>query len=100
MLRSVKAGLLFSSALLVGTLLGAVPHASRASADVTQGVTNPAAQSLGAAAQPPHDPNKKNAGEPCKSSDECQKHHTCTKVGDRTICQPPPPPRLPPGAVT
>lgn len=100
MLRSVKAGLVFSSALLVGTLLGAAPHSSRASAEVTQGVTVPAAQSRGATAQPPHDPNKKNAGEACKSSDECQKHHTCAKVGDKSVCQAPPPPRLPPGAVT
>lgn len=100
MLRSVKAGLLFSCALLVGTWLGAAPHASHASADVTQGVTGPAPQRLGAAARPAYDPNKKNAGEPCKSSDECQPHHTCTKEGDKSICKAPPPPRLPPGAVT
>ena len=102
MLRSVKAGLIFSCALLAGAVLGAAPQASRASADVTQGVTGPAANSLGATARPPHDPNKKNEGEPCKSSDECQKHHTCAKTqdGDKSVCKAPPPPRLPPGAVT
>jgi hypothetical protein len=86
MLRSLKAAVLFSGALFIGASLGA-------------GLAVPSARA-GATAQPPHDPNKKNAGEPCKSSDECQKHHSCAKVGDKNICQAPPPPRLPPGAVT
>jgi hypothetical protein len=48
----------------------------------------------------PIDPKKKMPGDACKSSDECQNHHTCAKVGDRNICQAPPLARFPPGAVT
>ena len=48
----------------------------------------------------PFDPNKKKVGEECKSSDECQKHHECTNNGEKNVCTAPPPPQLPPGAVT
>ncbi|MCW7469580.1 hypothetical protein [Leptospira kanakyensis] len=48
----------------------------------------------------PIDPNKKKVGEECKSSDECQKHHECTNNGEKNVCTAPPPPKLPPGAVT
>ena len=85
MLRSLKAAMLFSGALLIGAALGATSSVPPASASE---------------AAMPHDPNKKNAGDPCKSSDECQKHHTCAKVGDQNVCKAPPRPRLPPGAVT
>lgn len=84
--RSLKTVLVLSGSLLVGTWLGATSRVPPAHA--------------GAAVQEPLDPKKKKAGEPCKSSDECQKHHRCVKVGDQSVCQAPPPPRLPPGAVT
>lgn len=48
----------------------------------------------------PFDPNKKKAGEECKSSEECQKHHECVKTDEKNICTAPPRPKLPPGAVT
>jgi len=48
----------------------------------------------------PHDPNKKKAGEECKTSDECQKHHECVKTEEKGICTAPPRPKLPPNAVT
>lgn len=34
----------------------------------------------------PHDPKKKKAGMSCKSSEECQKHHSCEKVGEKSVC--------------
>lgn len=46
------------------------------------------------------DPKKKMPGDPCKNADECQRHHTCEKVGDKNVCKAPPPPSIPPGAVT
>lgn len=46
------------------------------------------------------DPKKKKAGEECKSSDECQSHHSCTKTGDKGVCTAPPRQKIPPGAVT
>lgn len=48
----------------------------------------------------PPDPNKKRPGEECSRDDECQKHHSCKKTGDKGICTAPPRPKLPPGAVT
>lgn len=66
------------------------------------GVTRAAPAHAGAASQPApvYDPKKKKPGDACKTSDECQRHHTCTKVGDKNVCQAPPPPVLPPGVVT
>ena len=52
------------------------------------------------AIEPAPDPKKKKAGDQCTSSDECQKHHTCVKNGDKGICTAPPRPKLPPGVVT
>src|SRR5262249_18551636 len=98
MFRVLKTAAVFSSALLFGAFLGATSSVSRA--DALLSLPAPSMHTVGAAAQPPHDPNKKNVGDPCKSSDECQKHHTCAKVGDKNVCQAPPAPRLPPGAVT
>jgi len=100
MLRSLKAAMVFSGALLVGAWLGAASQVSPAYADAAPGVTGPAAQGLSEAAEPAPDPKRRKAGEPCRSSDECQRHHTCAKVGDKNVCQAPPRPRLPPGAVT
>lgn len=94
---SLKGVLLFSGALMLGGLLGAasrVSHASPAHSAVEAGAM-PASM-----AKPAYDPKKKMPGDVCKSSDECQMHHTCVKVGDKQVCQAPPPPRLPPGAVT
>lgn len=34
----------------------------------------------------PNDPKKKKAGEECKSSDECQRHHSCEQAGDKSVC--------------
>ncbi len=46
------------------------------------------------------DPKKKKAGEECKTSDECQRHHSCKKEGDKGVCTAPPRPKMPPGVVT
>lgn len=46
------------------------------------------------------DPKKKKAGEECKTSDECQRHHSCKKDGDKGVCTAPPRHKIPPGAVT
>ena len=54
----------------------------------------------GAMAPEPYDPKKKRPGEECKNSDECQKHHSCHKEGEKGVCVAPPPPKLPPGVVT
>lgn len=80
----------FTSALVLGTLLGA--DSRRAHAD--------SAIQVSEAPPPPHDPKKKNDGDPCKDASECQTHHSCTKVGDKNVCKAPAPRRLPPGAVT
>jgi hypothetical protein len=84
--RSLQIAALLSGTLMVGVFLGAS--------------SSPRPAHAGAAAQAPIDPNKKMPGDACKSSDECQKHHSCAKVGDKSVCQAPPAPRLPPGAVT
>jgi len=46
------------------------------------------------------DPKKKKAGEECKATDECQKHHQCVKSGEKGVCTAPPRRSLPPGVVT
>jgi hypothetical protein len=40
-------------------------------------------------------PKKKKAGEECKSSDECQRHHQCSAVGDKSVCTRPPRAEIP-----
>lgn len=50
--------------------------------------------------EPPLDPKKKKPGEECKTSDECQRHHSCKKDGDKGVCTAPPRHKIPPGAVT
>ncbi len=52
------------------------------------------------AMEPAPDPKKKKAGEECKTSDECQRHHSCKKDGDKGVCTAPPRHKIPPGAVT
>ena len=84
---------LVSGALLAGLWLGAARVAP-----VHAGATSELEPKKEAA--PVYDPKKKKPGDACKSSDECQKHHTCAKVGDKNVCQAPPRPPLPPGVVT
>jgi hypothetical protein len=98
MFRSLKVAAVFSGALVAGIFLGATSNFSRAYADTAPGAASPVGKSQ--AKEPAPDPKKKMAGEACKSSDECQTHHTCAKVADKSICQAPPRNRLPPGAVT
>lgn len=97
MLRSLNAVLLFAGALCVGTVLGSSVNV--ASADVL-GAIDATAQTASQVKEPAPDPKKKNPGDPCKSSDECQSHHSCNKVGDKNVCVAPPRRELPPGAVT
>ena len=52
------------------------------------------------AEEPAPDPKKKKPGQECKASDECQKHHACTKDGEKNVCTAPPRPKLKPGVVT
>jgi len=88
----------WSAALWVGALLGAaVTSSARAEALPTAA---DAPYLAGARYRPPPDPTKKKEGEPCKTSAECQPHSRCNKVGDKQVCQAPPEPTLPPGAVT
>lgn len=100
MLRYLRAASAFSAALLLGTFLGASSPVASARADALSGVTGPAAHAVSEAPPPPDDPKRKKEGEACKSSDECQRHHTCAKVGDTSVCKAPPRRVLPPGAVT
>jgi len=97
MIRSLNAAAVFSGALMVGILLGTTANLSRAYADAVPGGMTPIAKSE---QQVPIDPKKKMPGDACKTSDECQSHHTCTKIGEKSVCQAPPRARLPPGAVT
>lgn len=46
------------------------------------------------------DPKKKKAGEECKTSDECQRHHACAPAGEKNVCTAPPRPKHKPGVVT
>lgn len=98
MTRSLFLVALLSSALSVGGWLGLAAQAAPAHAQTLTwtGQAIPA----GAGPSPQYDPKKKLPGDVCKSADECQKHHTCEKVGDKQVCKEPPPPPLPPGAVT
>lgn len=41
------------------------------------------------ALEPKHDPKKKKPGEECKASDECQRHHSCVKNDDKSVCTAP-----------
>lgn len=95
MRRSIATAALCLVGLALGSLAGAKSREARAHADLSQ---QPAAAR--SEAPPPYDPKKKNDGEPCKTSAECQPHSTCTPVGDKSVCQAPPRPQLPPGAVT
>lgn len=52
------------------------------------------------AMEPAPDPKKKKPGEECKTSDQCQRHHSCKKDGDKGVCTAPPRHKIPPGAVT
>ena len=99
MIRSLKAAAVCSGAVILGIFL-ATASLSRAHADAAAGAPPSGGQNRGEAYQPPTDPKKKLPGANCKSSDECQNHHTCAKVGDKSVCQAPPQARLPPGAVT
>ena len=85
MLRYLKAAAILSGALFLGSVLGVTSHVPLVTASQAK--------------EPAPDPNKKKAGDACKSSDECQSHHSCVKVGDKNICQAPER-HLPPGAVT
>src|SRR5262245_47287616 len=97
MLRSLKTALVFAGALLVGASFGVISSVSPASADALPSVG--AAQPMSELPPPPDDPKRKKAGEPCTSSKECQKHHSCNKVGEKKVCEAPSR-HLPPGAVT
>lgn len=97
--RSLHLACGFSFALFLGGFLGAATGTAQAARDLDPSTLSPGGKDAEAVKQPPPDPNRKKAGEPCKSSDECQRHHSCEKVGDQTRCQAPPS-KLPPGAVT
>lgn len=99
MLSSLKVALVFSGAILLGAFCGSSASVASAHADAalkSDSAVYPASE----AAPPPPDPKKKKEGEPCEKSSECQRHHSCVKVGDQSVCQAPRRPSLPPGAVT
>lgn len=98
--RTLHVALAFTSALLLGTWLGAAPRTAQADVATLGPGAGQIATPVSEPPPPPHDPKKKKEGEACKSSSECQVHHTCTKVGDSSVCKAPPPRQLPPGAVT
>ena len=100
MFRSLKAATVFSSALMLGLFMCATSHAAPTLTDTVAGISGPSALEVKEGPPPPDDPNKKKAGEDCKDSSECQKHHSCAKDGDKSVCTAPPRRRLPPGAVT
>ena len=98
MTRSLFLVALLLSALSVGGWLGLGAQAAPAHAQTLTWAGQ--ATPTGDSPSPRYDPKKKLPGAACKTADECQKHHTCEKVGDKQVCKEPPPPRLPPGAVT
>lgn len=49
----------------------------------------PTAHPAAPAIQPSPDPKKKNAGDACKSTSECQSYLTCSKVGEKNVCTAP-----------
>lgn len=59
------------------------------------GASQDQAEMAGMKAPAMHDPKKKKAGESCKSSDECQKHHSCDKIGAKSVCTAPEPLNIP-----
>ncbi len=95
MFRRLTTATMFSAALMIGALIGTASHMSLAHADMAREPAQAKSE-----ARPPHDPKKKNDGEACKNASECQPHSSCVKVGDKSVCQAPPRPQLPPGAVT
>lgn len=99
MLSSLKIALVVSGALLLGTLGGLTAAVSPAHAEAALG-SGAAVSPVSEPAPLPLDPKKKKEGEPCKSSSECQRHHSCAKVGDQSVCRAPQRPSLPPGAAT
>ncbi len=52
------------------------------------------------APEPAPDPTKKKTGEECKTADECQAHHSCSKAGEKNVCTAHPRPKMKPGVVT
>jgi hypothetical protein len=101
MTRVLKAAAVLSGVLVVGIYFRVTANSSHAYADVPLAGAPPAARSQAKEPPPaPPDPKKKMPGDACTSSDECQNHHTCTKVGDKSVCQAPSRSQLPPGAVT
>lgn len=96
--RSMKTAALLSAALVAGVLCGT--WSSSVSAKPEAPPAGKASADLRSEAAPAYDPSKKKPGETCKESTECQPHHHCIKVGDKSVCQAPPRPQLPPGAVT
>lgn len=98
--RSPKTVTMFLGACAVGVFLGVTSPVAQARADVLLDATSAMPVRQSQQEEPPPDPKKKKPGEACKSSDECQKHHTCTKVDDKKVCQAPARRELPPGAVT
>lgn len=68
--------LLIASVLLLGGNIYSIPPLKGAD----QGISAPI----------PIDPKKKKAGDECKASTECQRHHTCEKTGAKRVCVAPP----------
>jgi hypothetical protein len=42
------------------------------------------------------EPKRKKAGEECKVSTECPRHHICEKIGEKNVCIVSPRPEVPP----
>ena len=61
---------------VTGLLAGAIyPGISKREADMAK-----------EAVSTPGNPKKKKAGEECKTSDECRRHHRCEKVAEKSVC--------------
>lgn len=99
MSRKLHIRLACSFALALAALAGQGSHLAYAHQPAQAPIVENASQ-VSEPPPPPHDPKKKNDGDACKDKSECQPHHSCTKVGDTSVCKAPPPRRLPPGAVT
>ncbi len=57
---------------------------------VTSAYAGAPIQAADALMEPAPDTKKKKAGAECKTSDECQRHHTCSKAGEKNVCTAPP----------
>ena len=97
MSRSIHTILACAGALALGVWLGSSPSSASAQSKAQAAIAASGESGATQVKEPPPDPKRKRAGDACKTDDECQRHHSCVKTGDKGVCTAP---QLPPGTVT